>query len=230
MVKPNPSCSDRQNAANMVPQYKKFKMDLKIQKNKPFHYQQQSQSQSFGIEPTRLQQMNVSNINLNRHHLPIHNHPNYTNYGGVQSDDSYSTISSSSNGNNNINNIGNGEYVANPFNDPPSGCTQNDVRWIWRKLLEEKRGQIKNRKFYANYVGSKKSRKFYVIRTADPNGHKIESQKARLPPMYCGNHHLKHLVKIGCPKHDLYPILNELGYTINPSICTHKSFVCTTRH
>ena len=126
----------------------------------------------------------------------------------------------------NMNMTNDNDGMVNPFNDPPANCDESDVRWLWRKQLEEKRGHIRNRKFYSNYVGSKKSRKFYVIRTSDPNGSTIESSKTRLPSMYCGNHHLKHLVKIGCPKHDLFPILHSLNYVVTPSICTHKSHIC----
>ena len=40
----------------------------------------------------------------------------------------------------------------------------------------------------------------------------------------------KHLVKIGCPKHDLLPILQDLNYMVSPAICTHKSHACPDIH
>merc|ERR1719242_676119 len=105
------------------------------------------------------------------------------------------------------------QCVLNPFGDPPPTCTESDVRWFWRKSLEEKRGHAKNKQYYSNYVGSKKSRQFLSNPQISNLG-------------YCGNHHLKHLVKIGCPKHDLLPILKEIGYNVDNAICSHKSHLC----
>jgi len=284
--KNNGSSSDKHN---VVPPYKKFKMDLKISKNKPFGGSLQpiavtnnNNNNNFNVSMNRLPR-HVTNHRLNNHHNPIHSHIRQPHQ---QQNSRYHPhqlpalrnnyhINNNNNNNNNFNDdtsslhsgisrhsvstgvttttssssssslsyhqqqqqqaqissewrINENDGMVNPFNDPPPNCTELDVRWLWRKQLEERRGHIRNRKFYSNYVGSKKSRKFYVIRTSDPNGSTIESSKTRLPSMYCGNHHLKHLVKIGCPKHDLFPILHNLNYIVTPSICTHKSHICPT--
>eukprot|EP01084_Bolivina_argentea_P092839 166993_1 len=88
---------------------------------------------------------------------------------------------------NNINNINNMKEnnLLNPFNDPSINCTESNTGWSWRKKLEERRGYILNRKYYSDYVGSKKSRKFYVIRTLDSNDKQVENLEH--------SHHLKRL-------------------------------------
>jgi len=280
MVKTDLTNSNTHSKANhnAVPPYKKFKMDLKIEKHRPFANMENNEDErsqtklqqptatpyatTITIAPQRIPKR-VSNINITTHHHYRANGPHHAlpppkpappvwrppypnvhplnddnaSYHSSVSRQSYRSSSSAHTASTgtasacapNASAAANFDAgILNPFNDPPSDCGAQDVRWIWRKLLEEKRGHVRNRKYYSNYVGSKKSRKFYVIRTTDPNGSTIEAHKSRLPSTYCGNHHLKHLVKIGCPKHDLAPILSDLSYSVSPAICTHKSHLCAS--
>ena len=101
------------------------------------------------------------------------------------------------------------ECIEEIFYDPEN---DHSPRWIWRKNLEMARSDIRNSKFYANYVGSKQTRKYAE------NGDNNKTKPS---------HYLKHLVKIGCPQHDLKPIFeNDLKLNVNPTICTHKSWKC----
>ena len=90
------------------------------------------------------------------------------------------------------------------FERQPSSI--DDHSWIWRSQLEEERKNEQNNRFYDNYMGKSV---------------KSESNKERLPTF-----HLKHVVKIGCPLHDLLPIFSNLGYKVNPTLCSHKSYKC----
>eukprot|EP01083_Nonionella_stella_P294960 1002488_1 len=94
----------------------------------------------------------------------------------------------------------NSSILINPFNNPPLNCSESDIRWIWRKQLEQKRRHIRNTKYYNHYVGN--------------NNH--NNNGTDIPIGYSNHHHLKHLVKIGCPSHDLSPILSKCGYNVSP--------------
>eukprot|EP01083_Nonionella_stella_P236486 830531_1 len=100
--------------------------------------------------------------------------------------------------------------LINPFNNPPSNCSESDSRWIWRKQLEKNCRHIRNTKYYNNYVGNKSN-------ISTPIGHS-------------NRHHLKHAAKIGCPSHSLSPILSACGYNISATICTHRSYLCCTKN
>ena len=110
------------------------------------------------------------------------------------------------------------EEINEIFNDPRANLTENempDPRWVWRKNVELSRSDPRNSKFYVNYVGSKGTRKY------ESNLSNASSSEKK------PNHYLKHLVKIGCPQHDLKNIFeNNLKLNVEPTICTHKSWKC----
>ena len=109
----------------------------------------------------------------------------------------------------------------NPFLDPPNNANAEHTReWKWRNLLENERKNSLNTIHYRGYVGNKKSRQNKRGRLANKKYSNDNDGKEM------GNYHLKHIVKIGCPKHDLKPILEQLGYRCDTHICSHKSYKC----
>eukprot|EP00485_Elphidium_margaritaceum_P015472 CAMPEP_0202726150 /NCGR_PEP_ID=MMETSP1385-20130828/184464_1 /ASSEMBLY_ACC=CAM_ASM_000861 /TAXON_ID=933848 /ORGANISM="Elphidium margaritaceum" /LENGTH=642 /DNA_ID=CAMNT_0049392363 /DNA_START=53 /DNA_END=1981 /DNA_ORIENTATION=+ len=185
---------------------RQFRMDLRQSQHQPFRSDYQDVSMM--VAPRHIPSR-VSHLNLHTHHRPMH--PHFSPTPSIAPSIGCTTTTSSTVTANPASLMVISNRVVNPFADPPTNCSESDPRWVWRTRLEQARGHRNNQPFYASYRGNKNS---------------VETASECTASAQRKGNYLKHLVKIGCPMHDLRPILIELGHDVAPAICNHKSHTC----